>query len=400
MKYKNMKKVYYSNSQEYEKTYNDRFNNEETMHFDFDIFRQPAFLVWTKEIGSLISKILKNDKLVWKAVENLPIEAIGQFQQKSLIEEIKLTNEIEGVASTRKEIIEAFNAVANKKNKETRFYGIVNKYVMLMDQNTSITSCKDIRNIYDELVLDEVILENPENKPDGVYFRKNEVFVEKNSKIIHSGVMPEATIIEYLDKGIKLINDNEIDSLVSMAVFHYLFGYVHPFYDGNGRMSRYISSALLSKDLFFLVGFNLSYVIKNHIGEYYKAFALTNDAKNCGDLTPFVTTFLEFVVEATEELLMDLSEKDEKYKRYETILSADESLKKLNKEFIPLLLANSLFGIKGISIEEIATAINVNNMTVRNYFKALDKAMILVSKEGHKNLYDINLNYLEELYNE
>ncbi len=44
--------------------------------------------------------------------------------------------------------------------------------------------------------------------------------------------------------------------LVSIAVFHYLFGYVHPFYDGNGRMARYLSSIFCSeKEVLFLAAF-------------------------------------------------------------------------------------------------------------------------------------------------
>ncbi|WP_318259784.1 Fic family protein [Ruminococcus sp. YRD2003] len=63
------------------------------------------------------------------------------------------------------------------------------------------------------------------------------------------GLAPESKIIDTMNKSLDVFNNNDIDIFMRIAVFHYLFGYIHPFYDGNGRTSRFISSYLLSRQL-------------------------------------------------------------------------------------------------------------------------------------------------------
>ena len=63
-------------------------------------------------------------------------------------------------------------------------------------------------------------------------------------------------------------------------------------YDGNGRLSRFISSYLLKREFNTLVALRLSYTIKNTKNEYYKAFDLCNNKKNMGELTFFSITFV------------------------------------------------------------------------------------------------------------
>ena len=43
------------------------------------------------------------------------------------------------------------------------------------------------------------------------------------------------------------LNGDNINSIIRISIFHYLYSYVHPFYDGNGRINRLISSYYISK---------------------------------------------------------------------------------------------------------------------------------------------------------
>ena len=65
-----------------------------------------------------------------------------------------------------------------------------------------------------------------------------------------------------MTKGLNILNNDEYDYMIRIAVFHYIFGYIHPFYDGNGRTSRFISSYLLSKNLLPIVSYKLASTIK------------------------------------------------------------------------------------------------------------------------------------------
>ena len=191
-----------------------------------------------------ITSIYKLDKKLTNIINHLPPIALNQFSIKSLIDETKITNEIEGVHSTRKEI-KALLSPTEHANKyaSKRLYGLVQKYLMLMGEvDIPLHTCKDIRNIYDDLVLKEVLADDPDNEPDGLYFRSGPVSIQgPDLQIIHNGVNPEETIIEYIQEGLKLINDDKINKLISVSAFHYLLGYIHPFYDGNGRTGRIIN---------------------------------------------------------------------------------------------------------------------------------------------------------------
>lgn len=79
-----------------------------------------------------------------------------------------------------------------------------------------------------------------------------------------------------------------------VSLFHYLLGYIHPFYDGNGRLSRFLTSNYLCDDNPFLA-LSLSQHIYAHKEAYYKAFTITNDPRNRGDLTYFVLSFLKLL---------------------------------------------------------------------------------------------------------
>lgn len=108
------------------------------------------------------------------------------------------------------------------RKNNNRFIGLVNRYNMLSKQKISLETCNDIRQIYDELVLEEVSLSDKNNIPDGRIFRKSGVNVHSvTDKIIHKGVTPENEIQDYLNKSLKFLNDGNINIYFRIAIFHY-----------------------------------------------------------------------------------------------------------------------------------------------------------------------------------
>ncbi|WP_409373627.1 Fic family protein [Ureibacillus thermosphaericus] len=66
-------------------------------------------------------------------------------------------------------------------------------------------------------------------------------------------------MINELEKLLVFMNQpNEVPEIIKVAIGHYFFGYIHPFYDGNGRTSRFISSLYLSKTLGNILALSLS----------------------------------------------------------------------------------------------------------------------------------------------
>lgn len=393
MKYIQLAKQFYKDKSQYDTLYEKRFFCESTVHIPILIHGNEAFFTYSEEVIQLISKIYKLDKLLGITLRELPVIAKNQFYMKCLIDEIKSTNDIEGVYSTRREIKELLiNGEA--VNYRKRLYGLLQKYLILIDgDEIPIESCQDIRKLYDDLLLWEIKEENPDNQPDGMFFRKEIVYIQAaDLKIIHNGVYPEETIISYMEEGLKLLNHEDVNKLAAISAFHYLLGYIHPFYDGNGRLNRFISSYLLSKELTPMVGYGISNTIYKERSKYYKAFEMANEKKNRGDITPFVIIFLELIYQSIAEMEMVLADKLKQLQYYGKEIERLELDNNL-KSMLYIILQNTLFGEDGMAVEEIAEAMQLSVPSIRNYLRALDRDVLSVTKEGRRKLYDINLDY-------
>ena len=333
MNYELLSSLYYKSKKEYEQEYNDRFNSVASKRLNISIEENQCFYILTEEVVNKLYNVMVLNQKLDKLTSEIPGIALQQYIKKCLIDEIVLTNEIEGVVSTRKDINEILE---NVEDKNKRLTGLVNKYLNLCsEENIDIITCNDVRNIYNDLLWEEISEDDKLNLPDGVYFRKEGVDVlSPLKKVIHKGVMPEEKINLMMTQALNILNDRDIIPILRVAIFHYLFGYIHPFYDGNGRTSRFISSYLLSKELNTLTGFGLSYAIKENISQYYKGFKTVNEKKNKGDLTPFIISFLDILSKELESLNNSVVKRINIINRYSKVIEVMEKKDKQKQNII------------------------------------------------------------------
>lgn len=395
MEYELLSKIFYKKPTEYESIYDARFNSEASIKLPIKIHENVGFIFNTNEITKLLVKIYKTINKINLLRTHLPNIAINSYIIKSLKDEIALTNEIEGVRSTRKEIEDAIDSIKN--DKSARFKGLVDKYFKLISNEIiPLNNCEDIRTIYDALVLPEI---EKENLPDGILFRKEPVqVVSATQKEKHRGIMPESKIIESLDLCLDFLKSDDIDSLIKISAFHYLFGYIHPFYDGNGRTSRFISSYLIKNELDVLLALKLSYTVKNNINKYYKAFDVCNDRKNKGDITFFVVTFLELLSQASDDLYTKIADLNDQLNYYNNIINTLVNEKVLNDKqakCIFILCQNRLFDDTYMNMNTLTELLEKSDTTTRKILKSLESKKLLVkSRNKNQYLYSANLDSL------
>lgn len=395
MEYELLSKIFYKKPTEYESIYDARFNSEASIKLPIKIHENVGFIFNTNEITKLLVKIYKTINKINLLRTHLPNIAINSYIIKSLKDEIALTNEIEGVRSTRKEIEDAIDSIKN--DKSARFKGLVDKYFKLISNEIiPLNTCEDIRTIYDALVLPEI---EKENLPDGILFRKEPVqVVSATQKEKHRGIMPESKIIESLDLCLDFLKSDDIDSLIKISAFHYLFGYIHPFYDGNGRTSRFISSYLIKNELDVLLALKLSYTVKNNINKYYKAFDVCNDRKNKGDITFFVVTFLELLSQASDDLYTKIADLNDQLNYYNNIINTLVNEKVLNDKqakCIFILCQNRLFDDTYMNMNTLTELLEKSDTTTRKILKSLESKNLLVkSRNKNQYLYSANLDSL------
>lgn len=394
-----LEKLYYKDKNQYETEYLNRFNGVSSIKFNINIYKNQAFAVITPEILNKMYEINTINNKLNILSESLPNIALRQYIKRCLIEEIVMTNEIEGVISTRKDISEILEK-AGKSDKHKRLDGLVNKYEKLnSDEVLSIRNCQDVRDIYADLVWEEISANNPDDLPDGGYFRKNGVdVISQFDKVIHKGIMPEEEINRKMLQALDILNDEKINILIRIAVFHYLFGYIHPFYDGNGRTSRFISSYLLSKNFNVLSGYRLAYIIKENISAYYKSFKMANEPKNKGDITPFIINFFDIIIKALNNLYLSLSEKAELMDYYYKVSKKLSDGKQDNERVTFILFQETLFGGEGISVNDLIMASKTSEYKVRQVVSGLKKSELLAeAKIGKKLLYRFDLEKIRNL---
>lgn len=393
-------KIFYSDFKNYNSEFYKRFTSNDSIHLDIKIGEHEAFIRPTPEIYQLIISIERTNNAVNRLCFQLPEIALHQFAMRCLIDEIVLTNNIEGVHSTRKQISEILYDLS-KTNKRKRFAGLVNKYSTLINnEDIVLNKPEDIRKIYDDIFYEEIMNADSSDLPDGDIFRKSSVGVfTVTGKEIHKGLTPESEIISVMEKSLDFLNDEKYDYLLRIAVFHYLFGYIHPFYDGNGRTSRFISSYLLSQNLNSLIGYRISFTIKENIKKYYDAFKICNHYNNRGELTYFVEVFLTIVNKSMVQLKVALNEKSEKLQHYSDLLRelhCAENENILDLYFV--LLQAALFSNIGLSLQELLQYANVSYNTIHARLQKIPDDLLLVNKQGRNSYYLLNLHNIDKKF--
>lgn len=210
--------------------------------------------------------------------------------------------------------------------------------------------------------------------------------------MIHQGIWPEEKIVELLDQSLKIANDHNIPALIRIAIFHFLFGYIHPFYDGNGRMNRYLSSLFLASEFSPEVSLQLSLCMRKKKKEYYQAFKICEDPFNKGDLTPFVLFFLETMDMTVQEEIHILKARKKEYDLFiDTIHRLD--LSKKETILLNLLAERKIFNLGGATIADLCEKMSISENTMRKLLHNVDRYIYTI-REGKTKQYDLHNDFL------
>lgn len=184
-------------------------------------------------------------------------------------------------------------------------------------------------------------------------------------------------------------NDNSIDPLMKMAIIHYQFESIHPFYDGNGRTGRIINvlylvlQGLIDAPILYLS----SYIMRNKTS-YYQ---LLQEIRTDNAWEEWILFILKAVEVTAQETLKIISEIMELLNT--TIDFCKKKLPKTtySKELIELLFVQPYTKIEFLVKHEIA-----ERRTASKYLKQLEEIGILRSFQMGKEMIFVN-NKLYEL---
>ena len=392
MAYKSLEKLFYmdKSSDRYasnEKMAHDRLSSEYTFRTGIQTPAGELFLSAPHELLVMGEQALTLERKVSKALELLPPVARGALVRSLVIDEVVSTNDLEGVRSTRRQVNDALESLGKNEAQGTlktrRFRKLAKLYLGLSDQELFFPSSpEDIRAVYDRVMAGEDL---GDNAPDGRLFRRGEVGIyAADGELLHEGPHPESAITAAVQQMIDLAESDTIPHLYSAIVSHYVFEYVHPFYDGNGRTGRYLLALYLSRPLSTLTSLSLSRVIAENRDAYYREFKGAEKKLNHGELTFFVMNILQDIQIAQDKLVADLEQKHAQLMQAEVkVQHVGSQLKLPAKEHaILFLLAQlQLFAtFPSASLAEVADYAGVGTQQARKYTIALEERGLITAE--------------------
>jgi Fic family protein len=250
----------------------------------------------------------KIDELATKEIQNSLIV-------ESIIDEAFYSSVIEGAFSTKKRTKE----LVEKRNPLNK-----SEQMILNNHNALIYILENLHQDLNEeifITLHKIITDGTlEEDEISEKYRDDFVYVWADNAVrtdpiyvapLHTEVQP------MMDDLFKFINLKEpfIHPVVKACIIHFYIAYVHPFFDGNGRVSRAFSYMYLLKNKYeFFKFFSISNVVNKKRSKYYKAIKDTEDYDS--DLTYFIATY----VEMTRDSIYEVIEKLMKELKHETLM--------------------------------------------------------------------------------
>lgn len=350
------------------------------------------FFVLTKELVSNLESVLTNSEKIKQLSSELPGVANDSYIKHLLINELQSTNETENIRSTKVEIAESINKT---KGYNKRFDGLVNQYLMIKNDYTAINSISDIRKIFDSMVSSE-IKEN--DLPDGDLFRRKGigVFDETKNQWIHRNEYTEPELFENLTLMLEFLKYYKAPHVFKIMASHFIFEYLHPFYDGNGRVGRYILAKLLSNGLDPFTALTFSYTVNNNRSKYYKAFENTSNYYNKGELTIFIKEMLDLLLKGQANIIENF-EKNKNILDKLGIALTDITKDKYEFDILFVLLQDKIFGSKysRISLKKMKEITEFSRNKINNVIGKYETK--LNKLKSNPVIYEIKDNFIEEL---
>lgn len=303
------------------------------------------------------------------------------------LQEAKDSSEIENIVTTHDELYRANVSIANISHEAKE----VQRYREALYRGLTLVRESGLLLKRHIVEIQQVLEENDAGirTQSGTSLQN-----DKTGEIIYMPPQNHRDIQDLMDNLERYINDPELDDndpLVKMAVIHYQFESIHPFYDGNGRTGRIINilylmlTGLLDLPVLYLS----SYIIRNK-GDYYR---LLNEVR---------------LKDAWEEWVLYMLDGIEQTARHSVILI--ESITKLMKEIkhdlreqLPKIyskdLLELLFRHPYTKINFLVDELGVTRKTAASHLRAIEEIGILDSLKIGREVYFVNKKLFKLLQN-
>lgn len=338
-----------------------------------------------------------------RILEKLPYK--GNVETSSVLKQLAITSralaELKGIAKTMPNQNILINAIMiNEAKASSEIENIVTShdeiYKAMIKPNNSNPYAKEVidyrgaiwagyrdleKNGYISLELIKKVQEKIEHNNAGI--RSTLGTVIKNTKtdeIIYIPPQSKDEILDYMSNLLYFINiSDDVDPLIKLALIHYQFESIHPFYDGNGRTGRILNILYLIKEnLLETPILYLSKYIINTKNEYYMLFQESRETNNYEKWILYILKGIEETALGTIKIINAISEEMLKVKH-----ELRDNTKIYSKELLEAMFYE--FYTKTSYVEKL---LGVSERTALRYLNTLvDKGFLVSERVGRERIY-------------
>ena len=302
-----------------------------------------------------------------------------------VIQEAKGSSEIENIISSQDELYTALTvqkSIASPQTKE-----VIN-YRKAIFKGFEFLKKQGFIRVNDVIEIQRILINNDagiRSTPGTVL--KN----DKTGEVVYTPPQDKSEIIELLDNFIIHFNQRESDTspLIQLAILHFQFESIHPFYDGNGRTGRILNILylILNELLDIPILYLSSYIIQNK-NEYYQLLNKTNRTGEWEDWILYMLRAIEITAKSTIQ----------KIEKIRLLLDDTIEIVKLQaasiyrKELVELLFEHPY-----CKIEYIKNSLKIGRKAASKYLNQLEEIGILSSHQVGKEKVFINNSLVDLL---
>jgi Fic family protein len=319
----------------------------------------------TPEILKLIADI-DEFKGRWKVIETLAPEKLTSLRRIATIESVGSSTRIEGAKLSDREVEKLLSGLRSESfasRDEQEVAGYADAMDMIFDGYESITTTENhIKQLHGVLlkystkdqdhrgeykkVTNHVEAFGPDGKSIGVVF-------ETASPFETPGWMKE--IVDWFNRSVE---EESHHPLILIGIFIVVFLAIHPFKDGNGRLSRVLTTLLLLRAGYGYVPYSsMEGVIERNKDSYYLALRRTQQTIRKEQIwEPWLVFFLRMMAKQKDNLAVKVKE--------EQALRA--SLPALSRQILELVKTRG-----EINVKEIEESTGANRNTIKVHLKKL-----------------------------
>ena len=333
-------------------------------------------------------------------IKDIPIlpELVSQLSTEIIMKSIFSTAALEGNPLSQEEVSKILQS-KDKEQSKKRVEKEIQNLKLVYNKLEEVQPLPSPYLLKEEEIklLHKIITDGCMDEKDGApgNYRNHEVKVGDEK---HGGVYKPPKCLDDVRNLMKVYVDwlnspdvLEEDLIIRPALAHFYLGMIHPFGDGNGRLSRVVEAFLLKSAGMKFVPPMLSNFYYKNIDDYYWAFTLSENNSE-QDISPFLEFYFKGLIGSLEEVKSFITWKIRALvlRDYYIFLRKKRDLTEHQFDLLIALLEKSeSFKLTDLFDKDRYRIIyrNVSERTARRDLEKLQKKALLVTKEG---MYSLN----------